>query len=43
MDAAGRWWNRDEEIDLVAINEEQREILFGEAKWSARPVGIDVL
>lgn len=42
MDAAGRWWNREEEIDLVAINEERREILFGEAKWSARPVGIDV-
>jgi len=42
MDAVGRWWNREEEIDLVAINEERREILFGEAKWSARPVGIDV-
>jgi len=42
MDAAGRWWNRKEEIDLVAINEERREILFGEAKWSTRPVGIDV-
>jgi len=42
MDAAGRWWNREEEIDLVAINEERREILFGEAKWSARPVGIDI-
>jgi len=41
-DAAGRWWNREEEIDLVAVNEERREILFGEAKWSARPVGIDV-
>jgi hypothetical protein len=43
MDAAGRWWNRAEEIDLVAINEERREILFGEAKWSARPVGTDIL
>jgi AAA+ ATPase superfamily predicted ATPase len=42
MDAAGRWWNRAEEIDLVAINEERREILFGEAKWSARPVGTDI-
>ncbi|MCX6560780.1 MAG: ATP-binding protein [Candidatus Aminicenantes bacterium] len=43
MDAAGRWWNREEEIDLVAINEERKEILFGEAKWSARPIGTDIL
>jgi AAA+ ATPase superfamily predicted ATPase len=42
MDAAGRWWNKKEEIDFVGVNEEQREILFGEAKWSTRLVGIDV-
>jgi AAA+ ATPase superfamily predicted ATPase len=42
MDDAGRWWDRNEKIDLVAINEERREILFGEAKWSAHPVGIDI-
>ena len=42
MDAAGRWWNREEEIDLVVINDERREILLGEAKWSTRPVGTDV-
>jgi len=42
LETIGRWWNREEEIDLVAVNEERREILFGEVKWSSRPVGIDV-
>lgn len=42
MDRAGRWWDRNEEIDLVALNEGRKEILFGEAKWSLRPVGIDI-
>jgi len=31
----GRWWHRDKEIDLVALNEETKEIVFVEVKWSA--------
>ena len=38
----GRWWNKEEEIDLVALNPEKNEILFGEAKWSNRPIGVDI-
>ena len=30
----GRWWHRDKEIDLVALNEESKEIAFFEVKWS---------
>jgi len=41
--AAGRWWNKEEEIDVVAVNPESDSILFGEAKWSGKPVGIDIL
>lgn len=41
--AAGRWWNRNEEIDVVAVDEEGGAILFGECKWSAQPVGLEVL
>lgn len=37
----GRWWDKNEEIDLVAINDEEKKILFGEAKWSKKPVGVD--
>lgn len=30
----GRWWFKDKEIDIVAMNENAREILFVECKWS---------
>jgi AAA+ ATPase superfamily predicted ATPase len=38
----GRWWDRNEEIDIVALNEEENKILFGEVKWSNKPVGTDI-
>jgi AAA+ ATPase superfamily predicted ATPase len=40
--ALGRWWDREHEIDLVGLGE-RGEVLFGECKWSEKPVGIDVL
>lgn len=43
FDKIGRWWERNEETDVVAINEKTGEILFGEAKWSNKPVGTDIL
>lgn len=30
----GSWWLKDNEIDIVALNENKGEILFGECKWS---------
>ncbi len=32
----GRWWYRDREIDVVALNERTKEILFAECKWKSR-------
>lgn len=29
----GRWWYKDMEIDIVALNEKNKEILFVECKW----------
>ncbi len=29
----GRWWHKDDEIDIVALNERTEEILFMECKW----------
>ena len=29
----GRWWYKDKEIDLLALNEESGEIMFTECKW----------
>ncbi len=40
--AVGKWWDKHEEIDIVAINPQLNSILFGEVKWSNKPVGIDV-
>jgi len=32
----GSWWGRGEEIDIVALNEKTKEILFAECKWQSR-------
>ncbi len=39
----GKWWYREEEIDLVGLDEGKKEILFGECKWSRQPIGVHVL
>ena len=38
----GRWWNNNEEIDIVAFNSETKDIIFGECKWSKKPIGINI-
>ncbi|MFZ2956551.1 MAG: ATP-binding protein [Candidatus Ozemobacteraceae bacterium] len=40
--AIGRWWMKNEEIDLVALDEENKTIWFGECKWSVKPVGENI-
>ncbi len=39
--AVGSWWDRQEEIDLVAVGD--KDILLGECKWAVRPVGTNIL
>lgn len=39
----GRWWGKNTEIDLVGLNQEANSILFVEAKWNKKPLGIRVL
>lgn len=39
--AIGSWWVRDAEIDVAAIGD--HGAMLGECKWTAKPVGIDVL
>jgi len=29
----GRWWYKDKEIDIIAMNKQKREIAFFECKW----------
>jgi len=38
---AGRWWSKDEEIDVVGVGE--KFILVGECKYSNKKVGVDIL
>jgi len=38
----GKWWDKREEIDIVAINENDNMILFGECKYRNRKVDMKV-
>ncbi|MBI4653102.1 ATP-binding protein [Candidatus Kuenenbacteria bacterium] len=42
LEKVGKWWDRNEEIDIVGINEETKEIFFGECKWSNKLVGVNI-
>lgn len=42
FESYGRWWDRNEEIDFVALNRSNQTILFGEVKWSNKPVGTNI-
>ncbi|PIV06627.1 MAG: ATP-binding protein [Syntrophobacterales bacterium CG_4_8_14_3_um_filter_58_8] len=39
----GRWWSKEGEIDIVGLDEDENAVVFGEAKWSVNPVGMDIL
>lgn len=42
FERVGKWWDKNEEIDLVAINYATNQIMFGECKWSEKPVGTNI-
>lgn len=42
-DIVGRHWSSDVEIDVVAINWRQRQLLLGECKWGVDEVGSAVI
>ncbi len=39
--AVGGWWERNQEIDVVAVGAEV--LLVAECKWTTRPVGVNIL
>ncbi len=39
----GAWWERDAEIDVLAISNVEKQALVGECKWSVNPVGVNIL
>lgn len=43
FDSMGSWWDRgSHEIDILASNTKEKTLIIGEAKWSSKPVDIDV-
>lgn len=38
----GRWWDKNEEIDVVGFNSNLNKILFCEVKWTSKPIGVDI-
>ncbi|MCL2284912.1 MAG: ATP-binding protein [Firmicutes bacterium] len=43
FDKVGRWWSGDTEIDIVAFDSSGNNIIFGECKYRANKMGLDVL
>lgn len=43
FDKVGRWWNNNTEIDILALDKAGSHAIFGECKYRANKVGVDVL
>jgi AAA+ ATPase superfamily predicted ATPase len=39
----GGWWDKDEEIDIVALSMKEKSGLFAEVKWTNKMVGVNIL
>lgn len=39
----GSFWSKQAQVDVLAINWRTKDILLGECKWGAKPVGVDVM
>jgi AAA+ ATPase superfamily predicted ATPase len=42
FDKAGNWWEGGSEIDIIALNESSKDILFAECKWESQPINVQV-
>ncbi|MFA5248293.1 MAG: ATP-binding protein [Patescibacteria group bacterium] len=42
FERAGRYWDNNQEIDVVGFSSVEKKIIFGECKWSEKPVGINI-
>lgn len=43
IEKVGRWWDKNTEIDIVALDNEGGNIIFGECKYWEGKIGINVL
>ncbi|MCP4151552.1 MAG: ATP-binding protein, partial [bacterium] len=42
FDRVGRWWDKNTEIDIVGVNEETREIILGECKYTEAQIDVNL-
>jgi uncharacterized protein len=42
LNRVGRYWEKEAEIDLVGLGEENDVAVFGEAKWTNKPMSIGI-
>lgn len=42
FERAGRYWDSHQEIDVVGFSSSEKKIIFGECKWSEKPVGTNI-
>lgn len=42
FERVGRYWDSHQEIDVVGFNSSEKKIVFGECKWSEKPVGTNI-
>ena len=42
IERSGKWWDKNEEIDIVAISQGEDKIIFGECKYTEKKVDVDV-
>jgi AAA+ ATPase superfamily predicted ATPase len=41
-DKAGRWWDNNNEIDIVGLNDVESKAVFAEVKWTAKPADVNL-
>jgi AAA+ ATPase superfamily predicted ATPase len=42
FERVGRYWDSDQEIDVVGFSSSEKKIIFGECKWSEKLVGTNI-
>ncbi|OJI06436.1 ATPase [bacterium CG10_46_32] len=42
FERVGRYWDSNQEIDVVGFSSSEKKIIFGECKWSEKLVGINI-
>ena len=42
FERVGRYWDSNLEIDVVGFSSSEKKIIFGECKWSEKPVGTNI-